>query len=178
MRVEMDKFDFSLKKQIEIHRITLYYKRQAEKCYEAKAYFPGCILIGAALEGLLLTTLNCYPFLITDSKKAPRKNGKIKKLEQWKLSELLSVAKELNWLPFALSPEEDWDTTKAEIGDYLEVIRQIRNLVHPIRYIEDMGRKRVTKKYLDACFNIVESAADHITKLTKLSLKEMRKLKK
>ncbi len=174
----MEQFDFSITKQTEVHRISAFYKREAEKCYDAKAYFPGCILIGAALEGILLATINCFSYLVPDTKTAPRKKGKIKKLELWKLQELLSVARELNWLPSGLSPEDEWDTARAEIGDYLEVVRQIRNLIHPIRYVEDMGRKRITKKYLESCFNILEAAANQLTMLTKMSLKEMRKEQK
>jgi hypothetical protein len=44
-------------------------------------------------------------------------------------------------LSSALSLEGEWDSARAEIGDYLEVIRQIRNLIHPVRYVEDIVKK-------------------------------------
>jgi len=170
----MKRFDFSLEKQIKIHRISLFYKREAEKCLNAKAYLSGCIFIGAAMEGLLITTINCCYYLILETKSAPRKKGEVKELELWKFHELLSVAKELMWLPSSLSPEEEWDIARAQIGDYVEVIRQIRNLIHPVRYVDDIGKKKITKKYLAACFNILEAAADQLTMVVKLSLKAMR----
>ena len=91
-------FDFTLDQQKAIQRIALQYKREAEKCYSAKAYLAGCVLIGAAMEGLLLSTINCFPELIFAVKSAPRIKGKIKHYEKWTFAELLRVAKELGWL--------------------------------------------------------------------------------
>jgi len=174
----MENIGFTLAKQELIHSISVNYKREAEKCYKAKAYLSGCILIGAAMEGLLLVTVNCFDFLIHDVKSAPKVKGKIKKLESWKLHELIKVAKELHWFSSGLSPDEQWNGAKAQIGDYIEVLRQIRNLVHPARYANDMGKKKVTKKYLESCFNILDAAVDQINALLKLSVKEMKKEQK
>ena len=56
------------------------------------------------MEALLLTTLNCFPELILNVEGVPRakKNGKIKRFEEWKLEELIRVADNLNWLPSSL----------------------------------------------------------------------------
>ncbi len=78
-----------------------------------------------------------------------KRNGYLKPLETWNLFDLLTVAKERNWLPVGSSFEDEWDDASAQIGDYGDVIRQIRNLVHPIRYALDLPRKRITKRYLD-----------------------------
>jgi hypothetical protein len=87
--------------------------------------------------------------------------------------ELLAVARELNWLPAGLSLEAEWNSAHAEIGDYVEVVRQIRNLIHPVRYANDFSRIRVTKKYLEACFEIVDSATDYLYLPVNESLKIM-----
>lgn len=175
-------FDFTLDQQKEIQRIALQYKREAKKCYSAKAYLSGCILIGAAMEGLLLSTINCFPEIILTAKSAPRAKGKIKHFGEWKLFELLSVAKELGWLPTSLSSQESWEIAKAEIGDYIDIIRKTRNLIHPARYAKELGKKRITKKYLEACFEIVDDASDCLHKVLKSYLamlrKEMRMRKK
>jgi hypothetical protein len=33
--------------------------------------------------------------------------------------------------------KDDWNAKKAKIGDYAEVVRDMRNLAHPARYMED-----------------------------------------
>ena len=119
-------------------------------------------MIGAAFEALLLSFADCYPDEAMSSKLAPRKKGRVKPLIDWSLSNLLDVAKDRNWLPAALSTDEDWDDAKAQIGDYGEVIKQIRNLVHPARYATDMPRKRITKKYLEHSFEIIDVAIEYL----------------
>jgi hypothetical protein len=129
-------------------------------------------MIGAAFEAMLLSFANCYPEEALKSNAAPRRKGKIKPLIEWSLANLLAVAKECNWLPSALSADDDWDDAKAQIGDYGEVIKQIRNLVHPARYAIDWPRKRITKKYLESVFEILDVANDYLLYKIHDSLRE------
>jgi hypothetical protein len=170
-------FALSVEQENEILRLAIQYKREAEKCFNAKAYLSGCVLMGAAMGTILLSTANCFPENVTSAKCAPQRNGKVKRLDRWTFTDLLAVAKELNWLPSGLSLEDEWDSVHAEIGDYVEVVRQIRNLIHPVRYVNDFGRKRVAKKYLEACFEIVDSATDYLYLRVSESLKIMLKEK-
>lgn len=156
-----------------ILQLAIKYKQEAKKCYKAKAYLSGCVLIGAAMETILLATANCFTGNVLSSRSAPKKKGKIKRLDEFRFIDLIAVAKELNWLPSELSPKDDWNNTKVKIGDYVEVVRQIRNLIHPVRYINDFGRKRVTKKYYDACYEIVNTAVDHLDSIINNSLSIM-----
>jgi len=169
----MEDIALSTEQQKEILRIATQYKREAKKCFGARVYLSGCVLIGAAMEAILLSTANCFPEIIVSTKHAPKKNGKIKRLDKWTLMDLLAVAKELNWLPSGLSPEDEWNSANAKIGDYVDVVRQIRNLIHPVRYLNNLGRKRFTKKYLEACFEIVDTAIDYLSSLIKDSLSIM-----
>ena len=54
-----------------------------------------------------------------------------------------------------LTLDEDWSQKKARTGDYAEVVRMVRNLVHPARYRRDHFRSRVTQKYLQRQFEVV-----------------------
>lgn len=90
------------------------------------------------------------------------KGGTIKPLAEWSLAELLAVAKERGWLPSSLSLSEEWDEKKAHIGDWAEILRQIRNLIHPTRYMRDLPSKRITKRYLEALFEIFEVANEYL----------------
>jgi hypothetical protein len=146
----------------EIIRLSGLYYRQAERCRESRAFLAGCVMVGAALEAMLLGFMDCYSDEAALSAEAPRRHGRTKPISDWSLAELLAVARERGWLPSGLSPDEDWDDAKADIGDYGEVVRQMRNLVHPARYAEDFPRKRITQRYLESVFEILDAASDHL----------------
>lgn len=168
----MSTFDLSEDIYNEVIRLANLYHRQAKKCQGANAYLAGCIMMGASFEALLLSFANCYPDEAVKSPVAPRKKGEVKPLIEWTLANLLAVVKERNWLPSALSTNEEWDDAKAQIGDYGEVMKDIRNLVHPARYAVDMPRKRITKKYLEGSLEIVEVACDYLMERIGESLQE------
>ena len=69
-----------------------------------------------------------------------------------------------------LSEEEERE------GDYAEVVRMVRNLVHAGKYRKEHFRKRVTKKYLEQQFEVVEACrewlSDHNAKSLLAQMKE------
>lgn len=156
--------DFALTEEQynEVVRLARTYHREALRCRDGKAYLAGCVMMGAALEASLLAFVNCYPDEALCSTVAPTKGGITKPLAHWSLAELLAVAKERGWLPSALSLDEEWNDKKAQIGDYTEVLREIRNLIHPARHMLDLPRKRITKRYLETSFEIFEVATDYL----------------
>jgi hypothetical protein len=144
----------------ELCRLQRLYWREALRCEEAKAYLAGCIILGSALETLLILMVNCFSDEADQTGKSPVQKGKPKPLLAWDLAELLKVAKAAKWLPAALNQNDDWNTRKARIGDYAEVVRMVRNLAHPARYLKDHYRKRVTNKYLQRQFELVLLSRD------------------
>jgi hypothetical protein len=132
----------------ELYRLLRFYWREAERCQEAKAYLAGSVMAASALEALLMAMVNVYADDAEASGAAPVKKGQIRPLVNWDLSELVEVAKTTSWFPFSLDPDEDWDGRKAKVGDYVEVARMIRNLVHPGFYLREHSPSRVTAKYL------------------------------
>lgn len=171
---ELQFSDFELSEELynEVLRLAGHYHREAEKCRDSKAFLAGCIMIGAAFEALLLAFVNCYSDEASASELAPRRRGALKPLLDWQLADLLAVAKERSWLPSRLSPDDEWDEARAHIGDYGEVIREIRNLVHPARHAVDFPRKRITSRYLESTFEILEVANEHLLKKIGDSLRE------
>ena len=140
----------------EFYRLYKYYWREAQRCQEAKAWLAGCVMLGSALETLLMLIINVYPEEAEAAGGMPNFRGKTKPLLKWNLTELLAVAKRAGWLPSNLRVEEDeWDTKSAKVGDFAEVARMIRNLAHPARYHLDHSRKRVTAKFLEQQFEVV-----------------------
>ena len=154
-------------------RITNVYRLQAFRCRKSKAYLAGCIMFGAALETALLTTTSLYSDEATKSKKLPtKKNGEPKPLLRWTLFELLAVAKDLEWLPATLSLDEEFDAQKARIGDYAEIVRQVRNLVHPAEYLDVYPNFVLRRKQFDHIYDILAAAVDWLLNKIYESLKE------
>ena len=132
-------------------------------------------MLGSALEALLILMINCYSDEADQTGKVPTRKGKPKPLLDWQFTELLRVAKAAQWLPSALNLDDRWSSRKARIGDYAEVVRQVRNLAHPARYAEDHRRKRVTRKYLQRQFEVVLLCRDWLVERNNKSLREHMK---
>ena len=137
-----------------------FYSKEAIRCEEAKAYLAGCVMLGSALETLLILMINAHDEEAERTGKIPTSKGKPKPLLKWDLGELLAVAKTAGWLPTGLSLNDAWNRRKAKVGDYAEVVRMVRNLAHPARYLKDHRRGRVTNKYLQRQFEIVLACRD------------------
>lgn len=143
--VDLKALELTEAQETELRRIFGYYQKETERCRRAKAYLAGCVMAGAELETALLMMINAYPHEAMATNKCPRTKKKIvKPLIDWKLTELLRVAKAAEWLPSGLEyGNDDWNERKAKIGDHAEVVREIRNLAHPARHIEDHYKKRI-----------------------------------
>ncbi len=144
----------------ELWRLQRFYWKEAIRCEDAKAYLAGCVMLGSALETILILMINLYTDETQKTGKFPTSKGKQKPLLKWDLADLLKVAKAAGWLPTALDLNSDWNWRKAKVGDYAEVVRMMRNLAHPARYLQDHTGRRVTNKYLQRQFEIVLACRD------------------
>jgi hypothetical protein len=161
----------------EFYRLHRFYWREARRCEEAKAYLAGCVMLGSALETMLLLMVDAHENVAVETGQAPMRKGQIKPLLDWNFAELLRVAKAANWLPSVLDPGANWSTRKARIGDYAEVVRMLRNLAHPSRYAIDHARSRVTPKFLQRQFQVVLACRDWLVHHNNQSLIEHMKAK-
>lgn len=156
----------------ELWRLSRVYWKEALRCEEAKAYLAGCVMLGSALETLLILMIDCHDEEAENTGQAPNQGGRVKPLLDWKLAELLRVAKAAKWLPAALDSADDWDPRKARIGDYAEVVRMVRNLAHPARYQADHHGRRFTEKYLQHQFEVVLLCRDWLADRNNKALSE------
>jgi hypothetical protein len=154
----------------ELNRLSRFYWHEALRCEKAQAYLAGSVMLGSALETVLILMVNIYSDEVELTGKLPMKKGKPKPLLDWDLFELLRVAKAAEWLPSAVNLDDP-----ARIGDYAEVVREVRNLAHPARYVKDHHRKRVTRKYLQLQFEVVLLCRDWLAKRNNKSLLEHMK---
>jgi len=163
----MNPFELTEEQFNELVRLCGLYRREAKKCMQAKSYVAGCVMIGAAMEADLTAMCHCYSDEIS-KELIPRKNGKPKHILKWSFFDLLKVARKCEWLPARLSLQEEWNQKKAEIGDWAEVVRQFRNLVHPSWYISIFPKSRITKNRMEMCFEVAEVAGNYyLAKLSK-----------
>lgn len=139
-------------------RIQNFYIDEAKKCYDAKAYFAGCVMLGSVLEATLLTIVALYPEEINTLKKFPKRRGKATAPINWSLSDLLDMARELNWLPGKLERTNKYDRPEqGEIGDDARIIHEIRNLVHPGKYLRCYPCLDITEKHFYVSFGILNA---------------------
>jgi hypothetical protein len=154
----MKPLELTAAQEAEMLRLQRFYRNEASRCRKARAFLAGCVMAGAELETTLLLMVNVYPDEAAATGKAPHRKGKLKSLTEWSLAELLKVAKAAGWLPSALEyGQDDWDRKRAEAGDYAEVVREMRNLAHPVRYMEDHYRQHVTKRHLEWVFDAIDA---------------------
>ncbi|HVB82700.1 MAG TPA: hypothetical protein VNE82_22460 [Candidatus Binataceae bacterium] len=139
---------------------TLYYC-EARKCKDAQAYAAGCVMLAAALEANLMAMVTICANHVAACNKLPRgKKKAVKKLLDWNLGELLNVAIELGWLPAGETlgaDPKDWP-----IGAHAQVIRMLRNLIHPGRCLKDFTGYQITADTLTASFKVLDGVYLHL----------------
>lgn len=156
----------------ELHRLSSFYWKEARRCEGPKAYLAGSVMLGSALEALLMLMINVYADEAEATGVIPTRKGKPLPLLDWDLGQLLEVAKVAGWLPSGLELTDDWSARKARVGDYAAVSRMVRNLIHPGRYLKDHSPSRVTAKYLQRQFEIVLLCSDWLAERNNTSLRE------
>lgn len=115
--------------------IVTRHEEEAFRAASAKAYTAGVILIGAALEGLLL--IRC----LRSKQKAVRTAGTLPKRQRpfssddpskWTFETLISVCLSAGWLPRISTEYAQY--APAALSD---ILRKMRNLVHPGRCLRE-----------------------------------------
>jgi hypothetical protein len=140
----------------EFYRLLRVYKREARRCEHAGAFLAGCVMLGSALETMLVLMVDTFADEAKATGRCPRRGGTGKRLLDWTFVELLRVAQAAKWLPTSDNPDHRYHLRRAKIGDFVDLVRQVRNLAHPTRYREDHFRKQVTARILQRQFDLVE----------------------
>jgi hypothetical protein len=158
-------FDLSEDDYSELLRLARMYRREAIKCETSKSYLAGCVTVAAALEALLLAMIHIYGSEVEAAGLVVKTNKRRKPLLKWTLNEMIDVAAAMNWLPLTGKRGKG-------IGEYAHQVRQIRNLLHPARYLQDHSPSRITERYLKSCLEIVDLANDWLAGRVNESLRK------
>ena len=110
------------------------FEAEAEICAKSRAYHAATVMIGSAMEAtLLFACLNrCDAALNARNRLPDDKRPNSTNPKHWRLHELVMVADEAGWLP-------DFEVAEGTILSrrLLDMMRYLRNLVHPARHLSD-----------------------------------------
>lgn len=144
---------------------------EAVSCETAGAYLASCIMLAATIEGQLVICVSILPeeaeAALTRLQESGeiKKDLKVRKVLEWHLGELVSVAEEAKWLPSRLDrlsfprPSPDGNTSNSLS---LDLIRKFRNLVHPGRLVRKRNGQAVTKGELELLHDTCVSVSWHL----------------
>ncbi|MGH9490835.1 MAG: hypothetical protein ACRD17_10020 [Terriglobales bacterium] len=157
----------------ELWRLLRFYRREAGRCRRARAHLAGCVMLGAALETLLVLMVNASEEEALATGLAPKKGRSQKPLLEWGLSEMLRVAAAAGWMPATFqNAAKEWNHKTASIGDYATLARKIRNLVHPRQVLEGYYRCRSTEGLFKAQLRIFNACRRALSSANAKSLRE------
>jgi hypothetical protein len=167
------KFDFLLE-------ILNVYRDQALKCKKVRAYLAGCVFLGSALEAGLLAMTKTSSSQVRRSQKYLNRPKKDRNVDEWGLFDLLELARELRWIPSELpmgkvARASGISAKKAlangDLGYFADVVREIRNLVHPGVYVREMKNVKITKSYYEFCYEITAHVFDFLRQKLEASIR-------
>ncbi|HHY45431.1 MAG TPA: hypothetical protein GX512_06965 [Firmicutes bacterium] len=150
----------SLNSLCEIIALFTFYRDEAERCRESGAYLASCVLLASALEAALLAMAECFAREVSEFTRRSRAKELSRPRKEWGLSQLLLIARNLDWLPSSHREIESLDPHDAKVGDYIEVVRVIRNLIHPGIYLREYPGEAITEKHLDISYRVLEIACE------------------
>ena len=134
------------------------FDREARRCAKAHAYYAACVMQAAVLEGMLIAMcdgdLNKVSAYLQTLPKEQRPKGQV---ATWGMNQLIKIAVALHWLPSRVSSRG-----RRKIGDWVALVKEFRNLVHPGKHVRDYPKVRLRKGHFSDSLTIVQVATDHL----------------
>jgi len=125
---------------------------EINRCLQSDAHLAGIILMGGVIEAVFLAIVKRYPQKARGCKSAPLdKKGKIKKIRDWTLNELINVAFDCDWI-------------HQDAARFGHLLRKYRNLVHPWEQLEGES-DTPTKDDCSVCWQTVRSSLYDLEKI-------------
>jgi hypothetical protein len=149
-------FPLNFAQASELMRLATTYHEQANACRKEGARVASCVMLAATVEAMLIVVTN----LFCDEARpvATAKKWKLEDLLRWDLGQLLEVAKDATLLPEKLNLNLKMDLRAVKDPVPTDRIREVRNLVHPGRYLRERGGKEITRQELDTLYATCHAA--------------------
>lgn len=123
---------------------------QAEMSHDVGASLAAVIMLGSGLEGLLMGfAFDHYDALTMHSSLPADQAGKQKKLKELTLHELILFAHSVDWI-------------ESDAKDFANILRDYRNLVHPLKQISGNFSAPNTGT-LQMCFPVIQQVVTDLT---------------
>jgi len=98
---------------------------EIRKCLKARASLSVIFLCGSTLEGILLGVASLKPKVFNQSDISPKdKNGKVLAFYDWKLSDFINVARDVNLIG-------------EDVKKFAHALRDFRNYIHPFQQMSE-----------------------------------------
>lgn len=122
--------------------------QEAVLCHAANAHLATVVMLGSLLEGALLGKVLANPAAANRAAASPKEaSGAVRPFDRWFLSNFIDVAIECGWI----------HQTR---GDFSDVLREYRNLVHPFK-AKGAGY-RIDRGTASICWQVVISTLDDL----------------
>ena len=109
--------------------------REAAQCADEGLYRPACVMLGAALEGVLLATVIAKEPVLRETGRWPRQR---KPPLDWTLSGLVDIAFDAGWIPSSFRGQQ-LTLEDGDLGNAVEWLAWLRNLVHPGAFVRELA---------------------------------------
>ncbi|MDN3358918.1 hypothetical protein [Actinomadura sp. DC4] len=104
--------------------------REIDACIESAAPLAVIFLVGSTLEGLLMELAMANAARFTAAPSAPKERGKVRPINQWRLSDLIAVSRALGIL-------------SADVSKFADHVRNFRNYIHPRQQLAEAFEPRI-----------------------------------
>lgn len=123
---------------------------EAARCVQGRSHLSAVILCGSILEGALLGTAQMHPQIFNQAKSSPKdKGGKVKRLTDWSLREMIDVACECRFL-------------SVDVQKFSHALRDFRNYIHP--YEQMASRFSPDHHTAQICLQVLHAAIADLSK--------------
>jgi len=167
MKVTLEETQFK-----DLIRLFNKFHKEAEKCFECKAYLATCVIAAAELEAMLLVVADLFE---SETKEAIKKlKLKQKDITKFGLYNLLQIAFKAGWIPFS---GVEKPSKSVLLGDWLlNYVKELRNWIHPGKKIREYTGMRITKKRAEVVLKLVEETREILLqKITRSIMEELKK---
>lgn len=120
----------SLPNELTAQRVVSARLAEIETCLKAQAPLAVIFLVGSTLEGLLMEVAIAHATAYTSSNAAPTIKGRVKPVDAWTLSELITVSRALGVIG-------------EDVSKHADHVRDFRNYIHPRQQLREQFEPRL-----------------------------------